>query len=172
MTNYNFYYLAYIFFLFLVETAVRNVLGQNFFFVPMLVLLTCLAAALKFEVPRIVWLSFFAGFLLEIFSGRFFGNYIFAMELAALLTVLMTKKIAARDVSAANQAFLVVLGTLFFIFGIFAYDGLFALLGSGAPTAWKSLFSSKLLWTMAVNLFAFYPVKFFFDILSKQDSPR
>lgn len=168
MTQNHFYYLSYIFFLFLVETAARKVLEQNSFFVPMLVLLVCLAAALKFSVQRTIWFCFFAGFLLEIFSGRFFGSYIFALEFTALSILLITRKVITRDAAGLNIVFLAILGTLFFVLGIFIYESLFALLGFGTGPSWKSFFRSKLLWTIAVNLIAFFPVKFFFNILSKR----
>lgn len=169
MTRYHFYYLAYIFSLFLVESAARKVVEQNFFFVPMLVLLACLVVVLKFSVARIVWLVFFAGFLLEIFSGQFFGSYLFALGLMASVMLFLTRRVAIREASVLNSFFLVILATLLFFFGIFLYSGLFSLLGFGNGRVWKNFLSSELLWTIAVNLAMFYPVKFFFTILSRQD---
>ena len=168
MTQNYFPHLAFLFFLFLIETAGRKVLEQNSFFVPMLLLLACLAAAQKFSIPKTLWTTFFAGFLLEIFSGQFFGSYIFGLEFAVLPIWLLTRRITRRDDSALGGAIFAAVGTVFFVFGIYAYCGLFGLLGFGEGGDFKSFFSSKLLWTIAVNVIAFYPVKFFLGILSKQ----
>lgn len=169
MTRRHLYYLLYIFFLFLLESAGRKVLVQDFYFVPALLLLVSIAAAIRKSLPEALWLSFFAGFLLEIFSGLGFGSYIFALSLTSALIFFMTRKVAAQDVSAFSSAVLVVLGTALFVFGIFAYNGFFSLLGLGKVPVLQSLLGSKMLWTLALNVIAFYPVKFVFDILPKRE---
>lgn len=168
MTKRHFYYLGYTFFLFLIESAARKVFAQDFFFVPQFLLLIIIVVAIKLSFQESVWVGFFAGFLLEIFSGQAFGGYIFALLLTSALFFLITRKITTQDISPVGSALLVLAGTFFFISSLYLYNGFFSLLGLGGQTALRSVFSSKIFWTAAINLMAFYPVKFIFDILQKR----
>lgn len=162
-----FVYALYLLVLFLLQTAALQVWSVAVPFVPQLVLLLAIVFALAYSLPETLWFSFFAGFLLELFSAQFFGAQILAIVLTALTVYFITRRLTTQEISFLGASLLVVLSTLLLGLWIFLYDGLISFLGVTEPLSWRSLLSSKIFWTILANLLFFYPVRAIFKLLPK-----
>lgn len=167
MTKKYIYQLLYLFVLFLLQTAALKVFAQEFFLIPHLVLLFVIIFALNHSFPQALWIGFLGGFLLELFSGQFFGAQIFSLLLIAAAVYFVTRNLTTQEISAPAIIFLVVLGTALFGFWIFSYTALASFLGIVKPAALGDLYSIKIFWSLIVNLLFFYPVRFIFELLPK-----
>ena len=159
------YYFLFIFILFLLQVSGVKVFSHAVYAIPQLMLLFVIIFALSNSFTSTLWVSFGAGFLLEWFSGAYFGSQIFAMVASALLAYFLTRNITARDISIPTAVFLVLLTTLLYGFWIYIYNLTADGLNLAQSIPFRSVFSWNLLWTCIVNLIFFWPISFFYRLL-------
>lgn len=153
------YYFLFIFILFLLQVSGVKVFSEARFLIPQLLLLFVIIFALSHSFTQTLWVSFGAGFLLEWFSGAYFGSQIFALTASGLVAYFLTRNVTTREISIPTALFLVLLTTVFFGFWIFAFN----LAADGLHLA--SIFQWNVFLTCLVNLIFFWPVNFFYKLL-------
>lgn len=146
--------------LFLVQSSMLLVAGGRSFLVPQLVLLFIIIFALSHSFDATLWQSFVAGLLLELFSGWFFGSYIFGLITCGLVIYLITRNLTPQEISIPLTVALVALATVLLPAAAYLYNVFFSLIGLADLPRFLSFFSFSLLWTAGVNFLFFYPLMF------------
>ena len=163
----NLYRWAGLLLLFFLQSALQVAFADKAQFLPNFLLLFIVIFTLAHSLPMSIWQAFAAGFLLEIFSGWFFGAYIFAMLSCALLVYLVTRKLTAREISPATGLLLVFVVTVAMAAVLYLYSELFAALGAGPAVSPHQFISWRLLWAVVINLAAFYPLLMLSRVLGR-----
>ncbi|MBI4050201.1 MAG: rod shape-determining protein MreD [Candidatus Doudnabacteria bacterium] len=160
MNKQNLYQLLYLFFLFLIYVAGLKVFTGHPYLVPQLVFLSVIIFAVRETFIATLWYAFAAGFLLEFFSGFFFGANLLAMVIIALAAFLITRNVTSRRVVLPAAATLAALGTAIFPLVAYLYLLLMAGLNLTESVAFADLFSVNIIWAALLNVLFFYPVKY------------
>ena len=167
MKKYILYFL-YFFLLFLLQVSSTKVFSDYLFIIPQFVLLFVIIFALSNSFIETLWFSFIAGFLSELFSGLFFGSQISAFLVIGLGVYLATRNLAPREITVPTVIVLVVTGTLLYELWLFVFGYLASVSGLSSALSFKYFFSTKLVWTVLLNLLFFYPLNFLFKHLPKE----
>ncbi len=157
---------VFAFLLFLAQTAAVSVWAPASFLIPQLTLLLVLLFALNFSLVETLWFSFFTGFLHEIYSGLIFGSQIFSFVIIAILLYLITRKLTAQDITLPTGLVLVLLSTIGFLIMEFLYTRSLGFLEPDNLVLWKQFFDFQFFWTVLVNMFFYFIVKYVFHAAS------
>lgn len=168
MTKKSLYSFLYLFVLFLVYAACLKVFTGHPYFIPQLVLLSVIVFATREEFVTTLWYSFAAGFLLELFSGLFFGANLIPVVAVAMAAFFITRNLTAQQVSMPSAVSLVILGTALFPLLAFLYLLAAAGLNLTESASFADLFSWTLVWTAVMNMIFFYPVQYAQPISSEK----
>lgn len=161
------YNVVFLIIFFLIFSAGLKVFSGRPYLVPELVLFAVIIFALRRSFTEVLWFSFFAGFLLEIFSGHFFGSRIFATALSGLVIYFITRKLTDREFSMPAMIFLVVIATLLSHSLTYFYHVFFAVFGLTQGIPFSALLNTRIIGTLAMNLAFFYPAFFLHKFLPK-----
>ncbi len=167
MSKIRIYEICFLIVLFLLEISAIKVFSTVPYLIPRLTLLLVMVFALANSFTATIWFSFASGFLMEIFSGAFFGAFIFAYALVGAMVYLLTRKFTAQDLGFYTAVFLVVLQTLFFGIWVYLFSRLAGFMNNGEYVAFRELFDLKLIWVLLVNILFFYPIRAIFKLLPK-----
>ena len=165
------YHILFLLVLFLIQNSLATVFSPEARLVPEFLLLAVTVFSLTHSLQESLWYGFAAGFLMEIFSGLFFGADTFGLVLVALAVYLVTRNLTAQDISAVAAVFLVIAATGFFAVATFLFQRLFVFFGLTAAVNPGQFFPLTLVWTAVVNATFFYPVKFFAKFLPRDEGP-
>lgn len=160
-------YLGYLVLLFWVEVALWQVFSASSAFLPHLVLLFVIIFALTHSFVETLWVSFFAGFLKELFSGSFFGGQICAMVLAGLVVYFVTRNLTAQEIRLPTMVFLVIFASLIYYVMIYLFNFGTAVLGLSRAMDFGGYFHPKFLWAFLLNIFLFLPLRWVSTFLPK-----
>lgn len=165
----NLYRAAGLLCLFFLQSSLILAWGDRARLMPQWLLLFIIIFALENRLSEIIWFGFLAGFLMELFSGWFFGSYIFTLVICGVVVYLVTRKLTPQKISAPLLIFLIAIATLIFPAAVYLYNLFFAGLGLGGA-AWPAagdFFTLSLFWTALSNLIMFYPLQFGAKILAR-----
>lgn len=158
--------------LFLLQSSLMVAFSDKAQFLPNFLLLFVVIFTLAHSLPESVWQAFAAGALLELFSGWFFGAYIFALLACTLLIYLTTRKLTAQENSPGLGLLLVFGATLVMALALYFYNGLFSAIGLGPPVSLPQFASWRLVWAIVINLAAFYPLMLLSRLLGRLFLPE
>jgi len=160
---YLFFFLLILFWL---EAAFRKVFATSYF-VPQFVILFITVFAVSRDMKETLYWCFIAGFLGELFSGLYFGTFIFMCIIAAAITHFVTRKAAYQDISFSTVMVIVALQVLLLPFFAWLFNLAVGGLGLTVHPPLAEFFSWKLVWRMVMNMFLFFPInksfRIFFD---------
>ena len=165
------YQLAYPFVLLFLHAAFLAVFSAESYIVPQFLFLFVIIIALRSRLAESLWLAAAAGFLLEIYSGLFFGAHIFSLVLIALIVYLATRNLTVQDISPAAAALLVLAGTIVYALFTLGYQTVFVFLGLGVAEPISSFVSASGVVTLVLNYLFFYPLRAVFIFFPKDEGP-
>ena len=158
------YYFIILLILFLLQTAGQKVFIREVQFVPQLVLLFLIAAALRSNLKEVIWFAFLAGFFSELFSSLFFGAFIFSLILTGAI-IYASRNLTSGQSSLPSVIFWVGISSLVFPLFVYSYHSMFALMNFANPLSIQDFYSQGIIWTILVNIGFFYPVRAVFKFL-------
>ncbi|MDP3740767.1 MAG: hypothetical protein Q8R08_00375 [bacterium] len=158
----------YICAIFLLESALVKVYSPTRL-LPQLLFILSVTIAIRRPAVEGLWFSFFAGLLLEIFSGQFFGAYIFVLVVNWGVVFFTTRKITSQDISVASGALMVAISTLLAVIILYLYSLICSFLRLGDRLAFESLWSFGIFWLIVFNLASFHIMQFIYNILLRND---
>ena len=161
------YNVIFLIIFFLIFSAGLKVFSGRPYLLPELALIAVIFFALRRSFTEVLWFSFFAGFLLEIFSGHFFGSRIFAAVLSGILVYFVTRKLTDREFSLPVMIFLVIMATLLSHSLTYFYHAFFAVFGITQGIPFGVLLNKRIIGTVTMNLAFFYPAFFLYKFLPK-----
>lgn len=170
MKSQYFYLLIFLIIVFLTNAAGVQVFSSKVFLFPELLLLATLIFALNFSFGETLWFAFGVGFFAELFSGSFFGGEIVAFVCTGLLVYFITRNLTSQHTSFLTAVFVVALASVSFALGLYAYNSLIAIFNLTQYIPFGNFISTRIFWTILVNLIVFYPMTFIFKVLQNERS--
>ena len=158
MNKKNIIFFLVLIFLFLLQIASLKVFSNVWYIVPQLLLVFVIVLSITDSLPEAVWFAFIAGFFAEIFSGLFFGTYIFGFVAIGVGVYIITRHLASQEITILTTAVLVVSGTLLLPFLAYCFNWLASSLYSTLPFPIRNFYSSAIIWTVASNAIFAYPI--------------
>lgn len=160
----NLYYFLFILILFFLQSALVKVFPGSFW-IPHLLLLFAIAAAITEESGRATTLAFIAGFFGELFSTMAFGSIISSMLAATLAAHFFTRKLTSQEIPARTGTLIVLAETLIVIAWIYLYNLAANGLGFGESIRLSEIFRFAILWQFIVNVIFFFPINRLYRII-------
>ena len=158
MNNKKITYFLSLIFLFLLQTASLNVFSNVPYVVPQLLLLFVIILSLTHSLPEAVWFAFTAGFLAEVFSGLFFGTYIFGFVVIGVAVYVTTRHLISQEIMILPTAILVISGTLLLPLLAYFFNWFASALYSTVAVPIRNFYPPAIIWTVFSNLIFCYPI--------------
>lgn len=157
------YLFLFLLVLFWIEAAFQKVFAGSFF-VPQFVILFITVFVISRDLKETLYWSFAAGFLGELFSGLYFGSFIFMCIAAAVIAYFVTRNVTAQDISFSTVAVTVSLQVILLPFFVWVFNILAGGLGLTSHPPFSEFFTWKLGIRLFMNLIFFFPINRIFRI--------
>ena len=158
------YLLFFLVLLFWLEAAFQKVFGASFF-IPQFVILFVTVFAISRDLKETLYWCFAAGFLGELFSGLYFGPFLFMCLIAALAAYFVTRKVTAQDISISTVLVIVLLQAVLLPLGAWFFNAAVGGLGLAVYPPFLEFFSWKLILQVLVNVIFFFPINKLFRVI-------
>lgn len=160
-------YFLLLIFMFLLQIAALQVFSSAPRAVPQLLLLSVIVLSLTHSLSEAVWYAFFAGWLGEVFSGLFFGTYIFGFVVVGIAVYLITRHLTSQEATILTTVILVISGTLLLPFLAYWFNWFASSLYSILPFPIRNFYPPAIIWTAISNLIFSYPIAKIFNFFSR-----
>ena len=158
-----FYHFLFLLTLFWLEAALQKAFGPSYL-IPQLLVLFITVFAVSRELKESLYWCFIVGLLGELFSGLYFGTFIFLCIVACLNAYFVTRKITSQEVSFSTVAVILALQAVTLPLAAYFFTLAVGGLSFTPILGFKIFFNVSIFTRFFANYLLFFPINKLFKI--------